>query len=161
MEYKDYPIKYIELLDKCLTWIKESSKTNSNEIYTVRKDEIEKPYWLPLIRHFEKDGYVFIEKHEKECGGFNERVYPSIYGLAFMESGGFANRCKNERKKAKDEAVQNFPKKYWYILAAITYFIGVFTPILTEKLKSEYLPQAKKQSIKATSNRIDTVSFSR
>jgi hypothetical protein len=97
--YKNYPLHYAHLLNKTLLYLKENSALSKDEVHTINRDEIPKPLFMQLIRHLEKHEYIFIEKNEKLSGGFNEQIYVSVYGLSFLEKGGFVNQYNAERAK--------------------------------------------------------------
>lgn len=135
------PLHYHNLIDKTLLFIKENSEISEEELPTIDYEELPKGLRLQLFRHLEKEGYTFHEKYEKVNGGNpTERLYISIKGLTFLEKGGFVNQYHSNIAIRKAEAIQNWPKKYWYVVAITTFFIGSFGDIVKEVLKQKILP---------------------
>jgi hypothetical protein len=60
------------------------------------------------------------------------------------------------KKKERRKFIESIPSRYWYIVAIASYLFGLATPIVTEKLKLQFLPQSKTESIKGTSANTDT-----
>jgi|GEM_PF-5452255 len=59
-------------------------------------------------------------------------------GRLFWESGGYE---KNVKKKKRED----FPKTYWWAIAAFTFIVGLFADVIKELLKQKILPNTTQQ----------------
>ena len=58
-------------------------------------------------------------------------------GRLFWESGGYAKNLKRKR-------VAEFPKTYWYLIAAFAFIIGLFTDTIKTAISQMLLPNSQK-----------------
>jgi hypothetical protein len=95
-----------------------------------------------LLKEMESEGYIETINTTTKTTGQSatckvRRVYPQANHLYNTSS--FV-------KKERSKTIQEIPKRYWYLVALFSYIIGLLTPIITERLRSQFLPPTKIES---------------
>ena len=106
----------------------------------LKHDKIDLPDTIltEILFKLVKDGYLRIEIDDAPIGVqiIKDVNYYLITfdGLIFTQKGGYKSDAR--RKK-----VTEFPKNYWWLIALFTFFVGLFSDIIKERMKQRILPE--------------------
>jgi hypothetical protein len=65
----------------------------------------------------------------------------TLEGIMFIQKGGFT-------KQALISKIENFPKRFWWLIGIFTFIVGWLTPILTNQLTKDANNDKKDSSLK-------------
>lgn len=87
----------------------------------------------------------YIEEVER-LGNHDKRVAVGPRGRNFIKNeGGYTKVGLLKKEDDKKENRQSFPKRYWWLIAILTYIFGFFSDIGKEWIKQKYFPETNKE----------------
>jgi hypothetical protein len=94
-----------------------------------------------IISKLKRDNYLHIypaypslpDGKDDISNGLRSYCMITFDGRLFWENGGYA-------KEAKRQKIIDFPKNYWWAIAAISFIIGFFADVIKERLKQKTPP---------------------
>jgi hypothetical protein len=138
-------------------WYKHPEDINSH----FEKRGFEKPELQAMVKKLTKDGYLIEEAIREKVydgkTGLMKEVntihgwYISYDGIFLIDSlpekftGKPYQYLKDmDEKKKKRETIENLPKRFWWVIAILTFVIGFFGDIAKEALKQKISQSSEK-----------------
>lgn len=122
--------------------------------------------FIPIISYFEVGHIIHLSSLPEEASDYATEInvllldklrYADDYngrywitlnqkGIAAKKAGGHFKYEKLEAKKLRSEAISNWPKKYWWLVASVTLLVGWFGDLGKEALKDKIMKSQKESA---------------
>ena len=119
---------------------------NSDDLlkrFGLKAPYLKHEFFVGVINHLIKDGYAALiesRQYNSEISNYQKNTIITITGYyLIMKEGGYT-------KKARTKWIMELPKRYWWVIGIIAFFVGFFADLIQDKLKQKWLSPSSKEA---------------